>query len=560
MRTCDSASPTLTYARDRVVAELQALYALRAHGESGATSLMAPPGSDQALVVLCRLDRSPDLQQWCRQQGLDLVKPPPLPAQGYHIVCRAKPARVVIAADSDVGVWYGACAWLDSLQEKDGRVLMPVGIASDGPALAIRFSRGMGSGAPGTRWQQAMTSLDWWARWRMNVAHTDGFSGKALQDYLAEAHKRGIRVVRGLGVRNLCAADDAALAARVEEVRNFLQLGGDGVSMLWDDLPHDRCRGHCERCRARFGTNSLPYEIVHILEAICSAAGPASAKPLVLWCPPHYSESRYPEMPDETFFRVIGASEPVRRQTHMYFCEFAPEKTLLLDQLGITNRVWWYNGLRTVYHVSHHWPTEPGMKLSLPGVRSLDGPDFARFEVGWKTGIGVCDDGNVLPVPAKTWQDLQTLPSRYQGYYPCTAGHPYHAAISGLYAFSPAHFDQAQADRVVFRAIFGPGSAVPARAWSDTYVGLQIWLSQSVQSNATQPRTAEAQRRIEQWRAYARQVQACASADRTLLPQPMVQSALARMTEAENRIERILHDWTTGALISQPQAKVDAEH
>ena len=39
--------------------------------------------------------------------------------------------------------------------------------------------------------------------------------------------------------------------------------------------------------------------------------------------------------------------------------------------------------------------------------------------------------------PDKAWQDLRTLPARYQGYYPCTAGHPYHAAVSGLFAFSP---------------------------------------------------------------------------------------------------------------------------
>ncbi len=216
--------------------------------------------------------------------------------------------------------------------------------------------------------------------------------------------------------------------------------------------------------------------------------------------------------PMKRSFAVIGASPKIRQQTQMYYCEFAAEKLALLDQAGITNRVWWYNGLRTVYHVSHNWPSAPGMKLTIPGLKSFEAPDFARFEVGWKTGIGVRSDGTVLPVPDKAWQDLRSLPARYQGYYPCTAGHPYHAAVSGLFAFSPGKFDQAAADRVVFRAIFGPGCDRPAREWSDAYVQFQVWLAQTADSPITDAQMADAQRRLAQWRALSREVRGCAGA------------------------------------------------
>jgi hypothetical protein len=67
-----------------------------------------------------------------------------LAADGYHIVARAKPWCVVIAGDTDVGAWYGACAWLDSLRDAtSGAVSMPLGQVHDAPALPIRFSRGL---------------------------------------------------------------------------------------------------------------------------------------------------------------------------------------------------------------------------------------------------------------------------------------------------------------------------------------------------------------------------------------------------------------------------------
>jgi hypothetical protein len=539
VRSCDPHSPTLTYAVQRIVAELQKVYGLRASGEESAGDPFKTPIADTGLVIIGQPGKSAPLAAWCRNHAVDLSKAASLP-DGYHIIATTKPWCVVIASDTDVGAWYGSCAWLDSLQDAGGTVSTPLGEVRDAPALAIRCARGLGGHERLSRPEEAIPALDWWARWRMNVAHSDGLSGPALEMYLGEAHKRGIRVVRGLGVRNLCAADDGAVARCAEEFRRFLASGGDGMSVLWDDLPHDRCRGHCDRCRARFGTNSLPAEIVHVLEALCDVAAQSPGHPLLLWCPPHYSEDRYPEISDEAFFGVVGASRKVREQTQMYYCEFAPEKIAILDRTGLTNRVWWYNGLRTVYHVSHNWPSTPEMKLTIPGLKSFDAPDFARFEVGWKTGIGVRSDGTVVPVPDKVWQALRTLPERFQGYYPCTTGHPYHAALSGLFAFSPREFDQAEADRVVFRAVFGPGSDTSARAWSDAYVQFQVWLAQNAASPLTAGQVAEAQRRLAQWRGYSRQVQDCAARGRSLLAPNALQSALARMEQAEASAEKLL--------------------
>jgi hypothetical protein len=149
-------------------------------------------------------------------------------------------------------------------------------------------------------------------------------------------------------------------------------------------------------------------------------------------------------------------------------------------------------------------------------------------------------DGTVLPAPDKAWQDLRTLPSRYQGYYPCTAGHPYHAAVSGLFAFSPREFDQTEADHVVFRAMFGPGCDRAARAWSDAFMWFQVWLAQTAGNPLTEVQIGGARDRLAQWRAYSNDVRACAAPGHSFLEPALLQTALARMKEAEDSAERFV--------------------
>lgn len=539
VRVSDPSSPTLTWAADRIVFELQTVHRLPARVEAGGYGQFNGAGTDTGVLVLGRLGASKALTEWGRLRGVDFAARTARP-DGYCVLSEVNPARVIITATNDVGVWYGACAWLDALREaSDGRLTMPCGELVGAPTLAHRFTRGLIPRKSPSRIEESISWLDWWARWRLNVTGVGRVPDSFLNEFLTEAHRRGIRVLRGLGVRNLCAADDLEVARCADEFRAFLKLGGDGVSMLWDDLPHDRCYGHCECCRTRFGTNSLPHEIVRVLEALTAVADASPRRPLIVWCPPHYSENRYPELSDEDFFRVIGRSQKVRQQTHLYHCEFDSAKTAILDRHGLTNRIWWYNGLRTLYHVSHHWPSPPGVKLTIPGIKSFEASDFAPFEVGWKTGYGVRSDGTLIPAPPRTWQQFRSLPARYQGYYPCTATHPYHAAVGGLFAFDPGAFDQAEADRTVFRAMFGPGSAEAARAWSAAYTEWQIRLAQTNSGALSLAPNANLSTQMAPWRALSREIETRSAQGRSLLTPSLSESVLARMREAENAVARI---------------------
>ncbi len=552
VRTVGS-TPTLAYAAGRLIDELHRLHGTEATVEAVPPDFDGVP--DDAAVFLGRVGGGWPPPEWCRRQGIPLPDAEGL-GDGYRIVVRADPLRVFVFAGTDVGVWYGACAWLDSLRSgADGQASAPVSDRSESPALALRFTRGL---APGGRFScidDARPSLDWWARWRMNVTCTGPMPEPLLREFLAEAHRRGIRVLHSLGVRSLCAADDRAVAACAAEFEQFLRAGGDGVSALWDDLPHDRCRGHCDRCRERFGPDSLPREIARVLEALCDVAEKRPVRPLILWCPPHYSENRYPEMADEVFFREIGKSPAIQRQTHMYYCEFAPRPIAVLDRAGLRHRVWWYNGMRTVYHLCRHWPTDPASTLAIPGLKSFAAPDFARFDMGWKTGVLVGEDGRIVAPAEAVWQALRTVPDRYEGFYPCMDQHPYHGAVAALYALAPPRFSQAEADRIVFRAIFGPGSAGAAREWSDLYNDLQVRLARASEHAATDAEVDATGRRVAHWRGRRLELEALAARGRSLLPREILGTVLARMRDAERQVQEIAERRRPGATATRPVAE-----
>lgn len=529
-------TPTLSYAADRIAAELSSLYHLRATVADAAAA-----GSDaRNLIELGRADQATGPRDHSAR-----VPMPAMPdgRNAYSVSVHTEPWQVTILGHDDVGAWYGACAWLDSLVDRpDGSILTPTGPIAGQPALPIRFTRGIRAGDAKTL-EEAIPSLDFWARWRMNVTRMDSPDEAFLRAFFEAAHLRGIRVLKGLGVRNLCAADDERVAEKAREFRRFLELGGDGVCVLWDDLAHERCYGHCDRCRERFGPDSLPAEIVHVVEAFCdvAAAAPAGRDPLIIWCPSHYSARRYPEMSDETFYRVIGTSAKVREQTHLFYCEYRPSETQLLDRFGLTRRIWWYNGIRCLYNNCSRWPASPELSLKIPDLKSFPEPDFAPFDWGWKMGVGVNADGQIVLPSEDTWEALRTVPERFDGFYPCMPTTPYHAAMSAVYAMAPADFDQARADRLVFRAMFGPGSAPAARRWSDLYTSLQVQIARAT-SGATP--ADDARERIattlREWRETRDHVASLAGRGRTLLDPPTLRSVLDQMHHAEQNVEALI--------------------
>ena len=511
----------------------------RVHGRAVrcASKIPSEVGPEEGLILLIPGEPAAELAAAARSAGFRLEASPPGP-EGYRVVVRSAPFRVLVHGSDPEGVWRGACAWLNSIGSGvAGQAEAPVGEISGRQELAFRFTRPIQAG-PFISIDQAIPSLDWWARWGMNVTRGDSCPIELLPAFTEQAHRRGLRVLGGLGVRNLCAADDRQVAEKVAEFERLMAAGCDGVSVLWDDLPHSRPAGHCEQCRKRFGPDSLPREIVQVLEALCAAAAksPSSQRPLIVWCPSHYSANRYPEMSDEAFFTAVAVSAAVREGTWMYYCELPPERLVMLDRLGLTRRVWWYNGLRSMYQNCNRWPTAPAMKLNLGERGTLSQEGFPPLESGWKMGVGFGVDGDLLGASPETHGFLRALPDRYQGFYPCTANRPYHAAMAGTFSTAPSRFSQDQADQAVFRAMFGPGSGQPAREWNQLYDRLQVWVARQPASAPAGGRLAPPREWLDRWLALGQQLDTLAARGRHLLPADLLESTLQEMHAAQTNL------------------------
>ncbi|NLX23106.1 MAG: hypothetical protein GXY55_15755 [Phycisphaerae bacterium] len=539
VRTASDASSSLHYAAERLAAEMRGLYGLRVRVVAGDDE-QAVGGSEEEGVITLREDKAITLLPV--PAGLANAREAcgPWRPEAWRITTTAEPFEVVIAGVDGASAWYGACEWLDSLRPGAGGVpFSAIGEHTGSPTLALRVTRPIRASGPSSSGPELEADLDWWARWRMNVARIDSRPDEVMRQVLAEAHRRGIRLLLGLGVRTLCAADDAAVAERVGEMVRFLDLGGDGVSMLWDDLPHARAEGHCDRCRERFGPDSMAQEMVHVLEALCRAAEGRPKPPIIAWCPSHYSASRYPAFTDERYYAVVGASALVRERTCLFHCEYRPDRVDLLDRFGLFGRIWWYNGLRSVFSNCQRWPTQREMKLDLPKDVMPKEPDFPHFDWGWKMGLGIAPDGAIIPPPEETWVAMRALPAHFAGFYPCTPTHPYHAAVSGLFALAPERFDQAEADRVVFRAMFGPAGEGPARRWSDLYNQLQIWLAQAWAGSPRRQDRAQAIEWLEGMAAARSELVAVAAQGRHVLDAGLVREVLERMDAAREQVEKV---------------------
>ena len=557
VRAMSGSSPTILWAVERVAKELSSLYGLKVVQEVNAKKPFGASVSGTAQIVLAEQGKPASLKQWLKANG---VKDVPTGANAYRVTVLNNPLRVVVVGSDAVGAWYGACAWLDSLMaNKSGPVRTQFQSISGAPAMELRYVRVISKVVypekdgkakevadlqyakptmtaprhgkeppPGDEW----TSLDWWARWRLNVV-----GGPGDRRFLAEAHKRGFKALMSLGVRGLCASDDRAVADLAARFDEFLKLGGEGAHMLWDDLPSERVAGHCPRCIERFGPKSMAKEIIHILEALCDVAAKYPDKKYIVWCPPHYSRGRYKEMPDEEFFGAISASDKVRNQTYMQYAQCSNQQVAMLDSFNIKQRVWWYNGLRPE---SITIGRQRLRELQNRIKKQVANPDFARMDAaGFVEDITAQKDIRSLRAfSADVWKALRLVDDRFQGMYLCGPVWAYATGEAGIFEMSPKKFSQAGADRVVFRTIFGPGSDKATREWSDLCNDIEVRLTRKM-CNSEQLSASEQQeiaQLVEKWRKSRAEVETCAARRKSLLPQDYVAPMLTGMSQAEENV------------------------
>ena len=540
VRAMRGASPTMQWAVERVAKELAAVYKIDAAQNFEARTPFDDSQRDRAQVFLGVSGRSSALAQWCREQGISGVSKK-AGSNAYCVAILRDPLRVLILGSDDMGAWYGACQWLDSLTTAPGGLVKsPVGEMTGSPALKIRIAPWF-TNPPDTNgdWVTSQIPfLDWCARWRFN-AYLVGPLEVNTERYLAEAHKRGIRVIQTLGTRDVCPSDEKQVAALTAQEDEFLKRGGDGVTGTWDDLFGERIQGHCEVCRKRFGPNGITKEIIFILEALTDVARKYPGK-IIIWCPPNYGRGRYKELTDEEFFGKISASKKVRTGTYLWYTQCGDEPTSFLDRYGMKRRVWWYNGVYPLsYAVVRHKPQEAKDRVK----GKLGNLDFSPFDAaGFMKDIIKTDDiWTIYPPGNAKWNALRQVGDRFQGMYFCGPGTyttPFQAAQAGLFEWSPKLYQQSETDKTAFRAIFGPDSEGPPRKWSDLKNDIEVRLAKKIVAgeSLSDAEKQEISGLMELWRKERVEVEALAARGRSLAPKSFIDPMLASMRAAEANV------------------------
>lgn len=481
---------------------------------------------------------------------------------GYLLGVMPDERKIIVHGSRGNGVIRGVFALAGLLSVDGGGAAWPQVFISDTPDIRIRFARGIfpnkQSAGKMTQEQALTCELDWWARWGLNHALIpSGLTGgqeeqnRLIRWFVKEAHRRGMKAGANLGGRSLCPSDPAEMKQYIERARRLRDLGCDFFLVLFDDLPRDRLGGHCDRCVRAFG-GSLAAEQRYILESLCELLPGAGDDLPIFWCPTYYSLGMTgyiggPEDPDE-YFTILGGSARVR-QSYVFHCAFDREFNAYLDEKGLKNRIWWYNGIRTDYYMVSRtfdgydmW----GPPLRIPGLKDFQS-FFSPFDNGWLMPSFTSADPSLHPcvaplatahrdnlgrtmIPQSSWEELAHLPERMEGLYLCSATTPYHIALAGIFAAHPSRFDQQRARAAIADAMFSRGAPQHVLAWQTGYARAQMILARSQERPLTLESNAEIISLTGEMEIGEKALQDCLARGRPALPASLAAALLDEMS------------------------------
>jgi len=557
-----SAAAPARHAAEYLRAELH-----RRLGIDATVASVAPVASDRRVRVILGFDTAPALVS-DMPAAADVPVPGP---DGYVVHVSAERRLAVVAGMQGLGIIRGAWALAQWAQSEQGAPVWQQALLVDTPETRIRMTRSIvfSHRPPAGMDDQgiARAQLDWWTRWGLNHTFLPSDTSKDwarhetyAKWYIREAHDRGMKVGANLGGRSLCASDTVAMDAYLVKARHLLALGCDFVSVLFDDLPSTRTGGHCERCVERFGA-SLAREQRQILESLQEVVESFGPDRKLIWCPTYYSLGmtgyRNAAEGPEAYFQILGNSPGVRR-AWMYHCAFDAEFNEYLDRMGLSRRVWWYNGIRTPYYmVSREFDGFEGWgrRLVIPGLKDFQS-FFSPFENGWlmpnfasaDPSQHPCvaplvpasrDAGDRTVIPQASWDELRRIGRRTDGVYYCGGTTPYHIALCGVFAANPSDFEARQAADAVMETMFGAAGAGLAARWQEAYAECQMMLARAEgQPLGEQPREVLLQSTSAMGDIES-QLRDIVRRDATALPRPILDALLDEMAEWRQKIRTL---------------------
>ncbi|MHC4402369.1 MAG: kelch repeat-containing protein, partial [Planctomycetota bacterium] len=401
--------------------------------------------------------------------------------------------RILVAGGDAVGCIHGASSLIQLFGAREGKTAVKLCTVRDFPTVSVRSLRGVGESlgmklqlnAHTRYYGRSVTGdeihddalmlpcLDRLARNRINCFHVlAGMENEAelpdrLPHLVAEAHRRGIRVVGGFrpvgsqrGDRSTfpCYTNPDDVAKVLGFFRQYIEAGCDMLYFMADDYYPDKLAGHCPECIARFGNLAGEQQfMLHEILALARDEGfPADR---ILFCPTHYDVAA-----GENYLEVFDRDPQLRPVsfTFTYLAEEMIDKRR--EEYPNVRYALFYNGPRWLAYYHRRGSAATQRALARFARNALYFPIYfgwhsAQYdpEVGWFTGTGQKLRRTFHEVvPRQTARTV--LLGNIANYSDSIFKGPVEYALWGHYCWNPEAHDTRQSETAVGDALFGPGN------------------------------------------------------------------------------------------------------
>lgn len=408
----------------------------------------------QAVVRLAPAKSVAELGTYARRLGLP-APPEDSFEEAYVLDCGvAEPGHLTLRG-GESGLIYGAYTLAQLLRREGANLSVVRAAVSDWPTMRTRAYTGV---PRNPRSPDFLPSLDWFARWRMNGCYYElyGDQGQdSAPQELSEVHRECAR--RGIALygqisnwrterllkRELCACNPEDLARLRRYSTELLDRGCDGLILLFDDLTQAAVEHPltCPLCKARFG--NLAAAQVELVRPMLEVARARGVDRLIVCPTPYYRgwESSYQGKLDGKQYYGVWAKEPLLRGVQVYHCLLAERELEAVEQAGLRNFIFWYNG---DYEYSY----------ALPEGQRLEGLWGGLSDLGYGWYVNRVDPQQGLVPLADAYASFRRLPALTRHAWLCAGGR-YAFALWGAYCWDAERFDPRAAEGDLLAAMYG---------------------------------------------------------------------------------------------------------
>ncbi|MBM4044513.1 MAG: hypothetical protein FJ279_05310 [Planctomycetes bacterium] len=380
-----------------------------------------------------------------------------LPAEGYTLKLSREGNRAVFELRSnDHGVIYGALTLLQVLEQtaRSNHFVLSAPAAlhiRDFPTMQTRMSVRLFDTAA-TDAAAIRPGLERMARMRLNGTWHDP-TARNFKTVVDEARRFGIKVNGILSYYGLtrerkrptCPSNPEDVALVKNRFETAASAGASGLVFLFDDIGSGEIRHAktCPECARNFKNLG---GVQRALTKLMVEAGRQHGLKQFIICPTPYQREWKRNIETwgadvfENYFREL-TGDPVLRDVLVFHCDFMPERMKGLANAGLTNYIYWINGL---------WDTQTWFSHYM-GVTRL-GWVWYGFRIDEAEGL-------IQPIPEAV-EALRNLPELTKHVFFGT-GATDGLLLGGIWAWHPQAYDDDKAREFVAEMLFGLGAWEP---------------------------------------------------------------------------------------------------